>query len=232
MRRMSPLPSPLQPAGTPVSQALTLLPLPLHLPRLTHALKALDSVHGDGALPTIGVDIHGAIPDGQMGCFQIDKATGIPRGIVISPSSPAWGMSLLHELGHFLDWSGMRTLGAFASAANPTMAAWLSAVDSTPTVQTLRHHLATPFAMTAPGGAVQWVNVSGLAAYWLREEEMFARSYAQYIVTRSADPILISELQLLQSRTPFMALSQWTPAEFTVISAEFDKLFYKRGWMS
>ena len=229
---MKPLPSLLQPAGTPVSQALKLLPLPLHLPRLTHALTALDSVHGDGALPSIGVDVYKAIPGGLMASFQVDKATGVPVGIVISPSSPAWGMSLLHELGHFLDWSGLGTPGAFASAGDPTLAAWLSAVDSTPTVRTLRHHLTTPFALTAPGGAVEWVDVAGLSAYWLQKEELFARSYAQYIVTRSADPVMVSELQVIQSRTPFMALSQWTPAEFTVISAEFDRLFYKRGWMS
>jgi hypothetical protein len=132
----------------------------MHLPRLTHALAALDSVHGDGMLPNILVDIHAALPGNLMASFQINQATGIPAGIVINPNSPAWGMSLLHEIGHFLDWSGFGTPGLYASVR----------AFSRSTVQDITFHLITRTRVSGRRKLALWFLLPELPAYRVRSE--------------------------------------------------------------
>lgn len=220
--------SPKQPAGTPVSTALKLLPLPQYLPPFHNALAALDTVHGDGTLPNIGMDLNPGIHP-QTGVFQVDTPTGRPVGIAVDPRSETPGMTLLHEIGHFLDWSACSPAGQFSSQHSPALQHWRAAVQSTPTVHTLRTRQQTATQRAAAGDSLAGYEAR-ITAYWLQTEELFARSYAQYIAMESADSDLLRELALLRSRTPLMRLTQWDSSEFTVLVTAFDTLFLQRGW--
>ena len=65
--------------------------------------------------------------------------------------------------------------------------------------------------------------------YLLKPRELWARSYAQYIVTKSGDPLLLAELdRIRKGPEPWR---QWTDAEFQPILKQMDKLFRKKGWV-
>jgi hypothetical protein len=59
--------------------------------------------------------------------------------------------------------------------------------------------------------------------------ELWARSYAQYVVTRSGDVELLRQLDVRRATDtgPYM---HWTEAEFAPIAKATDELFEKRGW--
>lgn len=211
-----------------MSAALQLLPLPQYLPPFQKALAALDSVHGDGSLPSIGMDLNPGIHP-QTGVFQVDPSSGRPVGITVNPDSETPGMTLLHEVGHFLDWSAFPPQGEFSSPNAPELANWRATVNSTPTVLTLRA-IQQDAAQRAGRGDVLAAYEANITAYWLRSEELFARSYAQYVALQSQDEDLIFELVVLRSRTPLMRHTQWDPGEFTVLETAFDTLFFQRGW--
>jgi len=65
---------------------------------------------------------------------------------------------------------------------------------------------------------------------WKQISEYFARSYAQYIATRSGDPWMLNELEserVLKRRG--FAPTQWEDDEFEPIADAFDELFESLG---
>jgi hypothetical protein len=65
--------------------------------------------------------------------------------------------------------------------------------------------------------------------YYLHPEELFARSYRQWAVTRSGDPLLLAQLQRAQRAT---LPEQWRDDDFAAIAAAFDRLTKRLGWRS
>ena len=65
--------------------------------------------------------------------------------------------------------------------------------------------------------------------YLLNTEELFARSFAQYIATRSGDKIMLSQAKSY-SNTLYGA-RQWDDDDFKPIAAEFDAYFKSIGWI-
>ena len=69
--------------------------------------------------------------------------------------------------------------------------------------------------------------------YLLRDTEMFARSYAQYIATKSQDVAMLAELD--EIRTPrsaqFSYPTQWQNDDFEPIAQAFDEMFKELEWL-
>ena len=72
-----------------------------------------------------------------------------------------------------------------------------------------------------------------IIAYSLRTEELFARSYAQYIATKSGNNTMISQLNQSRSREskPIYYAEYWDDSDFTPISTAFDNIFLEAGWL-
>lgn len=85
----------------------------------------------------IGMDLNPGIHP-RMGVFQVDAPTGRPVGIAVGPRSETPGMTFLHEIGHFLDWSAFSPAEQFSSLHSPELQRWRAAVQSTPTVRALQ----------------------------------------------------------------------------------------------
>ncbi len=72
--------------------------------------------------------------------------------------------------------------------------------------------------------------------YLLSEHEIFARSYAQWIATRSGDPAGLAELKKYQTEDNSMRTHrvanyrQWQDDDFKPIGEALDRIFEKEGW--
>lgn len=75
----------------------------------------------------------------------------------------------------------------------------------------------------------QWAVNPEHVDYCLEPCELWARSYAQYIATKSSNQILKGELNV---RINDLLAKQWKPDDFTEIEEAFDRLFEKLGWLN
>jgi len=195
-----------------VSAALKVKTVGAHRGMLRHALAMIDQVHSDGDLPEIPVDnrrYHNA-----LGVFFRTRGTpSAPLRISVTPLSPWPHLTALHEIGHFLDFCAVGAPGEFASETE-LVNDWLAVTGkSDPVMQIFQEPNLKPKQRE----------------YLLKPRELWARSYAQYIVTKSGDPLLLAELdRVRKGPEPWR---QWTDAEFRPILKQMDKLFRKKGWV-
>ena len=85
----------------------------------------------------------------------------------------------------------------------------------------------------AAGGVVRYQVEHRYIEYLLQNEELWARSYAQFIAVKSAHPDLREHLDRLRAR-PERRLyygSQWDEEDFLPILAEIEAVFRQIGWM-
>ena len=122
-------------------------------------------------------------------------------------------MTTAHEIGHFIDYSGLGA-NAFASETDSALERWRKAVRESGTIK----HIAGMKSMRPKRKAV-----------FLSETEMFARSYAQYVAKRSADPQMLKELDRIRNGIEYWR--QWKDDEFDPIASALDDLFKQKGWL-
>jgi predicted Zn-dependent protease len=215
-----------QPAGgKPVSQAFDLKPVRNKdmQKQVGLALSTIDKIHGDGQLPVIPIAPNSTAH--SFGAFHL-RGLDNPVKISLSRSGDHQALTLLHEIGHFLDnsgfdtvWSSMRPTGQ----ANGIMKAALNSDWFTSLLQRYNE-----FNRRTVNDAVRIAIDRKYVSYLASSREIFARAYAQYIATKSGDQVLLSQLGKLQN-SPFP--TQWTDKDFLPIMEEFDQLFTLKGWI-
>jgi hypothetical protein len=181
---------------------------------LQRPINIIEAAHDDGVLPPAQVVLQHGIIAGAT--YQ----TTPPTIFVASPCHQ-FEFSFLHEIGHFLDNYAWVPGTPFATTLSKTndLAEWMNAVRKSPEIISLRIDYANHKAVAKTG-------------YLLLPSEIWARSYAQWIVERSQDPALKSALDLLRrSQNQSDAKSQWSDPNFAPISAEINAVFKKRGWI-
>lgn len=209
--------------GTPVAPHfdLTAAPFPAEL---ALALSSVDAVHGDGTLPQIpvmknrgGATAGSFTPPADM---RIATATREPR------------LTLLHELGHLLDWDG---ISYRSDREDSELAQWRAAVEASAPIRQLRSMAKrkTMVAKLSPWRGPEKVRIRQKhVSYLLRPTEIFARSYSQFIAQRSGDVALLTELGGLLGRgSEVLYPEQWKEPDFGQVSQAFEDLFRGRGWM-
>lgn len=211
------------------------------------AMDAVELVHGDGPLSRLPLtltgrtDLYGYVRNAP-GYGTIDMAlSGL--GFTAHPHLTLW-----HETGHWLDFMGVAkgsavhpgrrgglprrappaaagaTRISFSSAAdlsNRLLDGWRAAVDASQAVQTLKQWQRLPLAARPTPLSTSWLHEA------LTHEELFARSYAQWIALRSQHATGLAELRGLQ-QLPYPR--QWQEADFAPIADAFDRLFELLGW--
>lgn len=197
-------------AQSPVSSALQLPKKGKLAGVVKAAVAAIDKVHRDGKLPAIPVTAKAG--KGNLGSFSHSFA-GRPVKIGVKPSGPWPQLTACHEIGHFLDLSGIDTPGTFASVKSPLLEQWRQAIDASRRVAEIRDNQAIP----------------DRESYWLTRHELFARSYAQYVAEKSSDPGLAANLQKVAGG--MQPWRQWDPEDFKPIREAFDSAFTKMGWL-
>jgi SPP1 gp7 family putative phage head morphogenesis protein len=186
----------------------------------------------------------GKRPDGTPTLTRIPDSLTMSR---VNSGGPGGHprMTYAHEVGHYLDQFfvaprlGMPTyeLTNFASEtfharSDLPVMRWYQAVTNSRAVNTLNTmashgRLKQTYTHIRPDGTsssfvpqVAWID------YATTPRELWARSYAQYVATRSGDSVMMGELDA--SRNPLTNAyhaAQWADDDFEPIADAFDELF-------
>lgn len=218
----------------PVGDALEVEPGKSGQP-LRDAVAAIDRVHQDGVLPVIPVTpvTHSPLIDRHG---QFSKIAG-QISIEVNPASQSAALTVVHEVGHFLDYSGLGNPGEWASEMPGAMDRWRAAISESRGIQRLRPLLEAGADRTietlTDGTVVEYRVKQGYLRYMLRPRELWARSYAQFIAVESADLTLLHQLDDLRSRplNRFYYGEQWGNEDFLPILASIEAIFCDLGWM-
>lgn len=153
-----------------------------------------------------------------------DYSTPQRDRIAVSVYNATPHFSFAHEMGHFVDRRGLTNPagGAFASRTSPTMEIWRKAIAESESYKELRR-------MKTVGSS----EIQAALNYFMRPQELWARSYAQYIAVKSAHSALLTELQEIQAemRDNLRLSTQWREEDFPPIIKAIDFLFKREGWL-
>ena len=230
-------PAPVERSPAPpvnVSSALDVSLGPADKP-LRDALDAVDAVHKDGRLPKIPLR-RLAVNRRMRGHFRYVLG-GPPLDIGVHPAARHAALTALHEVGHFLDYSGLGASGEFCSVSGDLLDPWRAAVRGSDAVQRLgqlwRFTASKAREPQAAGDVVRYRVEHRYIEYLLQTEELWARSYAQFIAVRSAHPNLRGQLDRMRARRERRLYygSQWDDEDFLPIMAEIEAVFRQLGWM-
>ncbi len=212
--------------GVPVSNALDVSGLKNGemKSQVNLALQTIDKIHSDGNLPTIPILQTGA--GRNYGAFYTTWSES-PIKIAISPKGDHKALTALHEIGHFLDNSGLGSGKRWTSQIS-------NQLDNNRIVNIAKKsNWWTGFSERVTkfsNASERMISLSPKYLKYIRgSKEIFARAYAQFIAMESGDPILMAQLRKLQEQA---FSTQWSDEDFKPIAEEFRKLFKEQGWMS
>ena len=221
-----PAPAP-QPKGTPVSVALNVTMTGQGATQVQRTITMIDNLHGDGVLKRIPVkqstrsDLHGGFAMAPWG----------PRHIEIQPDGPHVELTTAHEIGHYLETFGLpggRLLGR-KWATDKIFADWKKAVQESAAWKALDAQVGQK---TIQVGRQTLQMPKASLEYYLTWEELWARSYSQWVAIRSGDPAMLK--QLADERDihlhPILKHVQWEDADFEPIAKAIDDTFARAGW--
>lgn len=208
-----------RPSGVPISRALLIRPGIVN-DDFREAVAAVNRVHGDGDLPQIAVSLVGERDlGGSDGRFWFDLDPDgflTPRAISIRAGSVVRQFAFLHEIGHFLDANGMPGAG-FSSQRWSGLREWRHAIVASRAYADLAALVGTD---------------SAVAAALLPLEELWARSYAQFVADRSGSAVLRTSLDRIRRRPDRMYYpSQWDDDDFVPIGEAVDHAFRRLRWL-
>lgn len=194
--------------------------------RMRWAAKAIDRVHGVKGLPAITVD--DATQGRNFGEFRIDR-NGAPRSIGVRQDGPSPEFTFIHEAGHWL-YSGVlgRTKDrrdVVPIEANNGFTKWKAAVEASQSYRGLQDLLAPQ----RRAGLRLPVSEDRLN-YLLSWNEVWARSYVQFITARTGDVVLLRRLaRNLEDQVT--GQGHWQEEDFRRIEYEIAVVLGKKGWI-
>jgi hypothetical protein len=200
------------------------------------AITAIDRVHGVSQLPRIPVRLTVGIS--KRGAFRFHPATGEPIAILLRSDRPHRRLTFLHEIGHFIDWMILGEGRRFGSLGRPLQVGnWERAVGDSTAYLTLRAMLGevTAHVLDSEGRpALVRLAADRVASIrqWLLPEELWARSYAQYVALLAGDPDILASLDSFRVRRSGEVYypMQWTDEDFVPIARAIDDCFRDLGW--
>lgn len=189
-----------------------------------NVLNTIDSIHGDGPLPTTEL-IYRPRPtgttsgqytlnDGSIEIFKIEKTP----------------MTLTHEMGHWMDHKGFEGL---IPDRNPNARPTLS--NSFASYSDLFSDFMKVANKSKKIGQIKWD--AGLRQenvdYFVSNHEVWARAYSQYIAVKSGNKKMLANLRERQGQpVPGQAYpAQWDDDDFVPVGEEVEKLLIKVGWI-
>jgi hypothetical protein len=185
------------------------------------ALAAIDVVHLATDLPSVPV-VYGSRRFGGY----IPASDIVPRHIELSLVGPHPRLSLVHEIGHFLD----DRLGDFvvysSTQQDSVLSPVLDAIQNSDAFVRMRQYLASGRDVPVP--------IRFQLLHWLEPVEAWARAYAQYITARSLHPALSEELKIATQldRIEIYQYVQWADIDFEPVADTIEAVFRRLGWQS
>lgn len=177
---------------------------PLHS-ELSRALAAASQLHMLKS-DLVRVPVRVTSTTSEAGAYRYRRSN--PIDIRVSSLSGHAATGFLHELAHFVDHQVHydKKSRVWASSVHPAFAEWRAAAARLK---------GRPF----PGG-------SHRQRYFQSAQEVWARSYAQTVMLRSGDPLLLAQLAHLQEvDEPHV----WPPAAFEPVAIQVELVFERLG---
>ena len=219
-RREDMTPATFQPQGKPVADGISNKAANSAIRNAAQrVMDAIARVHGDGDLPRIPLQ-SGLC--GKANGEYIRTIYGNATGINIKNSGAHPHMTVAHEIGHFLDHKGIaphRSAQGMCSqqrGVNADMDALVDALRGSRSAREIQGK--KPSEMR-----------ESFKEYALRDRELFARAYAQYIATNGGDEKMKAELKLEQNSDSWYL--QWSDTDFAPINTAMAKLFKGKQWI-
>ena len=168
-----------------------------------------------------------------MGVYRKEAGTGKPISIEISTRGDSPELTFAHEVGHFLEGAAIpgSSFGVRQWAFDEFAKDWQTAVKRSETWRILSEILASKIVVVVDpsGHKAERPTMTSYVTYLLSTEELWARSYAQYVASRGRSEVLLDQIRT--RRYPVAAFPlQWGDDEFEPIARKFDNLFRKIGW--
>jgi hypothetical protein len=177
------------------------------------ALRAIDGVHHLPLMQSIGVRCE---PLDFEGLFD----PALPYyGVRLSDMVEHPAMTLVHEIGHALDYFAFGSPNGWMSESANLPSMWRDWLQLT-----LASRAARMLERLTQSDAPP--SVREVCLYHLQPKELFARCYAQYIAHYCGHSTMRSELEVLQRQTP---ASQWSDDEFKNIVEAFEAVLELHG---
>ena len=219
----------LQPSGIPLSRALIIRP-GIANDDLREAVDAISRVHGDGDLPEVPVVLTGRIvgpagnADGRIVFQSSVEGPPEPNWILVRSGARHRHFALVHEVGHLIDLFGLPGRDFASILPEVTeLDEWRQAVVASRAVATLDDRLRLATA-----------DMTGRLSSMLSFDELWARSYAQFVALRSGSVTLLRALDVL--RTPRIGEVyyplHWADDDFGPVDRAMQTLFRGLGWIS
>jgi hypothetical protein len=209
MRRRRTHPATVSRSGEPRLRPLPqLLRLPRRSPLYPELARALAAANGLHLLHSNlePVPVRPTSTTSQAGCYRMRK--GDPVDLRVSRRHGRVALSFLHELGHFVDHQLGWELGpSWASGHHEAFADWRAAAAELPS--------------RAPAGSSR-----SRRRYFDSAKEVWARSYAQTVLTRSRDLSLQGHLLVLLDLDDAFV---WPAAEFEPVAGELERVLERLG---
>ena len=172
---------------------------------LSRALAAASQMHMLTS-DLVRVPVRVTSTTSEAGAYRYRRAN--PIDIRVSSRSGHAATGFLHELAHFVDHQVHydRRSRVWASAVHPAFAQWRA---------TVAQLAPRPF----PGG-------SHRRRYFESAQEVWARCYAQTVLARSGDPVLLAQLERLQQVDE---PNVWPPGAFDAVAFQVELVFERLG---
>lgn len=186
-------------------------------PHIDHSLQALDDVFETGDFDFGETKVSGYTGRGEG---RFNPETG---KIQINRAAQHKEFTFLHETGHAMDYNllpqaldidaATASLGSSFSDTPTAMDGLWKAIDESDAIKKLQS-IDDPTSME----------------YLLDVREVYARSFSQYIVESSGDPLLLEQLD--ETREWDFYPEQWTTEDFAPIKSAFDDMFEAFGMLN
>ncbi len=198
---------------------------------LGQAVRTVDQVHGDGRLQRLDLGL-GPLDVGTDGIYA-----NLLRRITINPDGLYPRITTFHEIGHLID---ARAFEGRTGTGVPPATRNLSLLHDwrTATLQSQRYGFYRSVAneiraRSAIGGATvnELEKLAFINDYLSKPEELWARSYAQYVAIHATDDRIVQEwlrYRTEDAREPLP--QQWDDADFEPIALAIDRIFRQTGW--
>lgn len=174
-------------------------------PELRRALAAASQLHclRSDLEP---VPVRATATTSEAGAYRFRRRD--PIDLRVSRIGGRSALGFLHELGHLFDHQIHydRKTRSWASAVHPAFAPWRAAAELLE-------------KRSLPGGHSR-------QRYFQSVHEVWARSYAQTVLLRSADPMLLRQLERLQAEHDAHV---WPADEFEPVAIQIELTFERLG---
>ncbi len=217
----------------PVSQAFSRVSPGATKKYFDEAIKSIESVHGDGDLPKIPLKANSRLKAGGRYARSVNQVTNETKAldITLNPQGKRPELTIVHEIGHFLDDQTIGTSNKFESVHGSLMDGVFDKIMKTPEIKWIENAM-DKGSFIAENGSPIWMGkeIRRHFKYLLDKKELFARAYSQFIAEKSNSKILIN--QVLGSRNNQLNIPyQWESKNFKPVMDEIEKLFKILGWM-